>query len=154
MAVETALAVGILLLAGMLSQAMPASHDAPYWWLPLRLSWGATWAVGNGQYAAGAGFGASVAAPAAAYYYQEAASGTYGAGIAAVFLGGVGAGIWSVSVPAFPDTYTRSTVPYLTVSIAEGMDRFERHCTLCHGKGRLRRRGGGKLVEGAPRQFD
>ena len=35
-----------------------------------------------------------------------------------VGVGCVGTALWQLSVPAFPDTYRRSTVPYLTVSIA------------------------------------
>ncbi len=136
-AVETAFAGGILVLAGMLSQTTPAAHDAPYWWLPVRISWAATWSAGNGQLLTEAGFGAVVAALAAALYFRWRLRGFLGAGIAAVLLAGVGAGIWSLSVPAFPDTYARSTAPYLTVSIAEGMDRFQRYCTPCHGNGGL-----------------
>ena len=134
---ETAFAGGILVLAGMLSQATPAAHDAPYWWLPVRISWAATWSAGNGQLLAEAGFGAAVAALAAALHFRRRLRGFPGAGIAAVFLTGVGAGIWSLSVPAFPDTYARSTAPYLTVSIAEGMGHFQRYCTSCHGNGGL-----------------
>jgi putative copper export protein/mono/diheme cytochrome c family protein/peroxiredoxin len=136
-AVETAFAGGILVLAGMLSQATPAAHDAPYWWLPVRISWAATWAAGNGQLLAEAGFGAAVAALAAALHFRRCLRGFRGAGIAAVFIAGAGAGIWSLSVPAFPDTYARSTAPYLTVSIAEGMGHFQRYCTPCHGNGGL-----------------
>ncbi len=136
-AVESALAGGILVLAGMLSQTTPAAHDAPYWWLPVRISWAATWSAGNGQILAETGFGAAVAALAAALYFRRRLRGFLGAGVAAVFLAGAGAGIWSLCVPAFPDTYARSTVPYLTVSIAEGMDRFQRYCTTCHGNGGL-----------------
>jgi putative copper resistance protein D len=136
-AVETAFAGGILVLAGMLSQATPATHDAPYWWLPIRISWTATWSAGNGQLLAEAGFGAALAALSVALYFRKRLRGFPGAGIAAVFLAGAGAGIWSLSVPAFPDTYAHSTVPYLTVSIAEGMGHFQQYCTPCHGNGGL-----------------
>jgi putative copper resistance protein D len=135
--VETAFAGGILVLAGMLSQATPAAHDAPYWWLPFRISWAATWSAGNGQLLTEAGFVAVVAALAAALHFRRRLRGFVGAGIVALFLTGVSAGIWSLSVPAFPDTYARSTAPYLTVSIAEGMASFQRYCTSCHGNGGL-----------------
>ena len=136
-AVETAFAGGILVLAGVLSQTTPAAHDAPYWWLPIRISWAATWSAGNGQLLAEASFGAAVAALAATLHFRRRLRGFLGAGIAAVLLAGVSAGLWSLSVPAFPDTYARSTAPYLTVSVAEGMGHFQRYCISCHGNGGL-----------------
>ncbi len=136
-AMEAALAGGILVAAGVLSQTTPAAHDAPYWWLPVRISWTATWGAGNGQFLAGAGFGTAAAALAAGFHFRRHLRGFLGAGIAAVFLAGAGAGLWSACVPAFPDTYARSTAPYLTVSIAVGMSHFQRYCTPCHGNGGL-----------------
>jgi putative copper resistance protein D len=48
-----------------------------------------------------------------------------------------GLALWKLSVPAYPDTYVRSTVPYLTVSIVQGKHHFERYCVDCHGAGGL-----------------
>jgi putative copper resistance protein D len=61
----------------------------------------------------------------------------------------MGVALWWLSVPAYPDTYRRSTVPYLTVSIFEGKRHFERQCTACHGKGGL---GDGPAAKGLPKQ--
>jgi putative copper resistance protein D len=71
------------------------------------------------------------------------------AAVVAAGLAGVGTALWSLSVPAYPDTYRRSTVPYLTVSIVEGKKHFERQCTTCHGPGGL---GNGPAAKGLPKQ--
>ena len=70
------------------------------------------------------------------------------AAVAAAGLVGVATALWSLSVPAYPDTYRRSTVPYLTVSIFEGKQHFERLCTACHGPGGL---GDGPVAKGLPK---
>jgi len=68
--------------------------------------------------------------------------------VVAAGLVGTGVALWSLSVPAYPDTYRRSTVPYLTVSISEGRKHFERQCTACHGQGGL---GDGPAGKGLPK---
>ena len=70
------------------------------------------------------------------------------AAVAAAGLVGMATALWSLSVPAYPDTYRRSTVPYLTVSIFEGKQHFERLCTACHGPGGL---GDGPVAKGLPK---
>lgn len=40
-------------------------------------------------------------------------------------------------IPAYPDSYRVSAVPYHAVSISEGAALFKAHCTSCHGVGGL-----------------
>jgi len=70
------------------------------------------------------------------------------AAVVAAGLVGIGLALWPLTVPAFPDTYRRSTVPYLTVSIFAGMQHFEQNCTACHGTGGL---GDGPAAKGLPK---
>jgi copper resistance protein D len=44
---------------------------------------------------------------------------------------------WALAIEAYPTTYWRAQVPYLTVSVAHGRALYEAHCTSCHGTGGL-----------------
>lgn len=146
---ELALATIVLALAGVLSQTTPAAHEQPYWWLPFRLAIDATWPVWpTPLWVVG---GAMLATLSAVWLLVSRTGMTMPklAAVSATGLAGIGVVSWSLSVPAYPETYRRSTVPYLTVSIAEGKKHFERHCTTCHGQGGL---GDGPAANGLPRQ--
>ena len=146
---ELVLVTVVLGLAGVLSQTMPAAHDQPYWWLPFRLAMDATWPVWPTPVWVVSG--AMLAALSAVWLLRSRLSGAAPklAAVAAAGLAGMGVALWSLSVPAYPDTYRRSTVPYLTVSIFEGKKHFERQCTACHGTGGL---GDGLAAKGLPKQ--
>jgi putative copper resistance protein D len=144
---ELSLATVVLGLAGVLSQTAPATHEQPYWWLPFRLAIDATWPVWPTPLLVIGG--AALAALSAAWLLLSRMTLPQLAAVAIVGLVGIGIVFWSLSVPAYPDTYRRSTVPYLTVSIFEGMKHFERYCTACHGAGGL---GDGPAAGGLPKQ--
>jgi copper resistance protein D len=146
---ELGLASVVLGLAGMLSQTMPAAHEQPYWWLPFRFSIDATWPVWPTPLLVVGG--ATVAALSAAWLVRSrhGMAAPQAATVVAAGLVGIGVALWPLTVPAYPDTYRRSTVPYLTVSIFAGKQHFERQCTACHGPGGL---GDGPAAKGLPKQ--
>ncbi len=148
-ALELGLATIVLGLAATLSQTNPAAHEQPYWWLPFRFAIDATWPVWpTPLWVVG---GAMVAALSAAWVVRSRRSmaAPQLAALAAAGMAGMGVALWSLTVPAFPDTYLQSTVPYLTVSIFEGKKHFEQLCTACHGPGGL---GDGPAAKGLPKQ--
>ncbi|WP_370305111.1 CopD family protein [Sinimarinibacterium flocculans] len=132
-AVELAAAVGVLSCAAWLAQTTPALHEPdPYWWLPFRWSLEATWAEpGLRSWIVG---GLLVAAVGAAAVLQGRRLGWTRLG-AAGLLAGAGTLGWALAVPAYPTTYKRSQVPYLTVSVASGRALYGEHCAACHGAG-------------------
>jgi copper resistance protein D len=145
---ELGVATVVLCLAGMLSQTMPAAHDQPYWWLPFRFTIDATWPVWPTPLLVLGG--ATVAALSAAWLMRshQSMAAPQPAAVVAAGLAGMGVALWPLTVPAYPDTYRRSTVPYLTVSIFAGKQHFERQCTACHGPGGL---GDGPAAKGLPK---
>jgi len=143
---ELGLAIVAFGLAGMLSQTMPAVHEQPYWWLPFRFSIDATWPVWPTPLWLVAG--AALAVLSAIRLATARMPGPQRAAVAGAGLVGMVTALWSLSVAAYPDTYRRSTVPYLTVSIYEGKRHFERQCTACHGPGGL---GDGPAAKGLPK---
>jgi putative copper resistance protein D len=143
---ELSLAIVAFSLAGVLSQTMPAAHEQPYWWLPFRFAIDATWPVWPTPLWLVSG--AALAALSAIRLIRSHMAAPHRAAVAAAGLVGMATALWSLSVPAYPDTYRRSTVPYLTVSIFEGKQHFERLCTACHGPGGL---GDGPVAKGLPK---
>ncbi len=144
---ELGLATVAFAIAGVLSQVMPAVHAQPYWWLPFRFSIEATWPVWPTPLLVVGG--AAIAAISAIQLLRSRMAVPQRVSIVATALVGLGTALWSLSVPAFPDTYRRSSVPYLTVSIFEGKKHFERQCTTCHGPGGL---GDGPTAKGLPKE--
>jgi copper resistance protein D len=144
---ELGLATVAFSLAAVLSQTMPAVHEQPFWWLPFRFSIDATWPVWPTALLVVSG--AALAGLSVVLLLRSRMAVPWRAAVAAAGLLGMGTALWSLSVPAFPDTYRRSAVPYLTVSIFAGKKLFERHCTACHGPGGL---GDGPPAEGLPKQ--
>jgi copper resistance protein D len=146
---ELGLATVVLGLAGMLSQTKPAAHEQPYWWLPFRFTIDATWPVWPTPLLVVSG---AMLAALSAVWLLRSGQGMAAPQLAAVVaagLVGMGVALWPLTVPAYPDTYRRSTVSYLTVSMFEGKKHFERQCTACHGPGGL---GDGPASKGLPKQ--
>lgn len=144
---EWLLALAILVCAAWLAQTTPALHEpAPHWWFPFRWSVAATWEADPGLrvWIVGA-LGIAVLAAAAGWF----ARGTAPRAIAAsAVLGALGLLAWALAVPAYPDTYRRSQVPYLTLSVDNGRRLYLEHCTACHGAGGL---GDGPLAASLPK---
>jgi putative copper resistance protein D len=123
---EAALVLVVLLLAAQLATTVPAAHDAMRWPLPFRLSIDASWLLPGVPVWVSAGACLIVAVPI------WAAAGRRAAGLVAA-LAGAGIVMWALAVPAYPDTYRRSTVAYDAVSVARGMGLYGQQCVACHG---------------------
>ena len=145
---ELGLATVALCLAGMLSQTMPAAHEQPYWWLPFRFAVDATWPVWPTPLLVVSGATVAVLSAAWLVRNRQSMAAPQPAAVIAAGLAGMGFALWPLTVPAYPDTYRRSTVPYQTVSVFEGKKHFERQCTACHGSGGL---GDGPAAKGLPK---
>ncbi|MBR0964060.1 CopD family protein [Bradyrhizobium diazoefficiens] len=146
---EFTLAVGIVGLASLLSQLTPALHDQPYWWLPLRISIAATWPVSSTQMFVAGGLLIAVAGSLIACRYFAPGLWRRSALGVSVLAGGAVA-LPQLAVPSFPDTFRRSEVPYLTLSIFRGKQLFEDNCTVCHGMGGRGDGPGGKSLRRPP----
>lgn len=123
---ETLLVWVVLLLAARLATTVPAAHDVMRWPLPFRLSIDASWVQPGVPMWVLAGGCLLLAAPVLLGARRRAAA------LAAVVLG-AGTLLWALAVPAYPDTYRRSTVAYDAVSVARGMALYTQHCVSCHG---------------------
>lgn len=136
-AIEFALAAIILGLGSILSQTIPALHDQPYWWLPFRLSPEAAWLVWPAPLAVTGGAALGLLAGCALALWRRFLS--IGQRILTGVAGFAGAAlaVWGLSVAAYPGTYQRSEAPYLSLSIAAGMQHYQQHCVSCHGAGGL-----------------
>jgi putative copper resistance protein D len=148
-AIECALAGAIVAAAAQLTQTVPARHDAIAWWLPLRLSVEATWDTPWVREKAAAAAALAIAGLAligrGAIRPAERVR-AYSIG-AVVLLAGTALALEALSVDAYPDTYRRPSVPYQTISVAQGAALFAEHCTGCHGR---TARGDGELGRTLP----
>lgn len=144
--VEIAAVGGILICAAWLAQTTPALHEtAPVWWLPFRWSLAATWIDPALRPWIITSLPAVVFGVAAARGLRRP---LLRVPAAVTAVAGLGVLAWAVAVPAYPDTYRRSQVPYLSLSVASGRALFLEHCTACHGSGGL---GDGLLAASLPR---
>lgn len=144
--VELGAASGVLLCAAWLAQTTPALHEpVPNWWLPFRWSFDATWPDSSLQVWFLGAFAALILAGFAATWRRREPL-RIPAALLAVAATSVLA--WAFAVPAYPDTFRRSQVPYLTQSVASGRELFAEHCATCHGAGGL---GDGALAAKLPK---
>lgn len=140
---ELLFAIGVLMLGAGLAQTTPAIHDQPHWWLPWRLSFDASAELPGARVAVYVG--ASLLFAAAWWWAALGARLGRAArrGVTMLGISGIAAATWGLAVPAFPDTFLRSPVPYLTLSIDSGRRVFAENCVACHGPGGL---GDGELA--------
>ncbi|TDU32322.1 putative copper resistance protein D [Panacagrimonas perspica] len=129
------LALGLLGLGATLAQTVPAIHDQPSWWMPVRLSFEAGWADPATRVAIW--LGAALIVFAAALIAPMRRSRPLRMAVSVIGVAGVATALWGLSVSAFPDTFLRPPVPYLSLSIDQGRRAFEANCTACHGSGGL-----------------
>lgn len=133
---ELLFALGVLILGAGLAQTTPAIHDQPHWWLPWRLSFEAGAEIRGARVAVYVGAALLLAAAWWAALGSESRRKSRPA-IATLGVAGLATILWGLAVPAFPDTFLRSPVPYLTLSIDSGRRAFAEHCVACHGTGGL-----------------
>lgn len=134
--VEAGVVLVILMLAANLGQITPALHVQSVWWLPFRLSFDAIAPNKVMVQTFWTALSVALAALFALALLVWRRSGTVGIIVCTLVLAaGAGTAVWVVVVPAFPDTFRRSDVAYLSESIANGARLFRENCTACHGTG-------------------
>lgn len=141
---EYALGLLVLFLGAALAQTTPAIHDQATWYLPFRLSLDASWIEMPARYAIIAGGVLSLLCVGTAL---RSAGAMRRLGLLATSIS-LAVAIWGLSVPAHQDSFRRSPVPYLTLSIDQGLRSFSQHCVSCHGSGGL---GDGPLAASLPK---
>ncbi len=134
--VEVVLAAALVLVATVLANAVPAKHDViENWPYPFRFSIDATW----GQWSVMIRVGVGVA-------LLGLAGGTVALGRtkrwktkwriaipAALAAGALAVAMPPLAVPAYPETYRKTPVPFDAISVANGVTLFAANCVACHG---------------------
>lgn len=147
--VELMLAATIVCLAVVMAQTTPATHDQPRWLLGRRLSLAATWQSPDTQSAVTIALLITAFLATWLLVARGRLTPVVKVAIVTLILVGAGTALWKLSVPAYPATYRRSTASYLTISIANGMQKFKERCVDCHGLGGL---GDGSMVGRLPKR--
>lgn len=134
--IETGLLSIVVVLASQLAQTVPAAHDQPFWWLPFRLSYDAIAPDKSLLRILWSAVAVALAAIVlAAFSYRRATNSIKAAGWIFAALVAAALAVWAATIPAYPDTFRRSEVPYLSESIASGLNIYNDNCVPCHGKG-------------------
>ena len=134
--VEVVFAAALVLVATVLANAVPAKHDViENWPYPFRFSIDATW----GQWSVMIRVGVGVA-------LLGLAGGTVALGRtkrwktkwriaipAALAAGALAVAMPPLAVPAYPETYRKTPVPFDAISVANGVTLFAANCVACHG---------------------
>jgi putative copper resistance protein D len=148
---ECGLAVLVLGLTAALSLTAPGRHEAPWWPFAYRLSYEAMAEVPGVRTRLLLG-GQLVVLGVLAGIVGALVPARRGllvvAGAAAVAIG-LGVALPPLAVDAYPTTYLRSSVPYQTASVTQGMALYAQNCATCHGPGG---RGDGPGGAGLPRR--
>jgi len=134
--IEVALAAALVLAATLLANAVPAKHavieDWPY---SFRLSIDATWGQLSVMIRAGVGVlllllaGGAVAIGRAKRWKTK----WHIAIPSALAVCALAVALPSFAVPAFPETYRKTPVPFDAISVANGATLFAANCVPCHG---------------------
>ncbi len=133
-AVELLLALAAMVAGSTLAGLPPARHEQVVWPLGARLAPAIAWATPGVPEQVAAGALVALAGVAGALWRPRRGGARPRQAVAAVLiLAGVAVAISSLTVPANPDTYRRSALPYDAFSIANGERLFRQHCTTCHG---------------------
>jgi putative copper resistance protein D len=133
---ELAAGTAILGVVAVLGLTTPARHEQPMWPFSFRLSWAAlrTFPQMPPEVATGGAlalFGVLmilIAAFVPAWRARYLASG----GLVGL-IAGVAVAAPPLAIDAYPTTYRRPAVPYVTSSIANGAALYRQHCAVCHG---------------------
>lgn len=133
---EFVLALGIVLLATIVSNTVPAKHALIQEWpYSFRFSLAATWGEPTVMPRVYGGIALLAAAGASLYYARRKNwSRKLRSGLPALLLvTGLGVGLPPLTVDAYPETYRKTPVPFDTISIANGAVHFAENCVACHG---------------------
>ena len=133
---EFLLALGIVLLATIVANTVPAKHAIiQNWPYSFRFSLAATWGDPSVMLRAWIGLallaaaGAAVALGRARKWDRKR---RLGIPLALAVLA-MGVGLPPLAVDAYPETYRKTPVPFDTISIANGSAHFAENCVPCHG---------------------
>jgi putative copper resistance protein D len=133
---EFLLAMGIVLLATIVANTVPAKHaliqDWPY---SFRFSLAATWGDPVVMTRVYSGLALFAAAIATVLFGRSRGWGAkLRAGVPAVLaVLAFAVGLPPLAVDAYPETYRKTPVPFDTISIANGSGLFAENCVACHG---------------------
>jgi len=147
---EGACALGLLFIAGWIATITPAAHENNvYWPLPFRVTYAGTWGLKvipwidpTWQWGVA---GAVLALIAAAAWFAPALVASVGLApvpqlrqwrkysTSALALAAAVCGTVSLSVQAYPETYTDPPVPYTAASVKRGFETYQANCIPCHG---------------------
>jgi putative copper resistance protein D len=134
--VEFLLALTLVVVATVLANAVPAKHavieDWPY---PFRFSIDATWGQLDVMIRTGLGVALLVLAGGAIVFGRAKRWETKWRIATPVILAAcaLAVALPSLAVPAFPETYRKTPVPFDAISVANGATLFTANCVPCHG---------------------
>jgi putative copper resistance protein D len=134
--VEVMLALVLVLVATMLANAVPAKHDViENWPYPFRFSIDATWGQLSVMIRAGVGVALLVLAGGAVAFGRTKRWVTkWRVAIpAALAVCALAVALPPLAVPAYPETYRKTPVPFDAISVANGVTLFAANCVACHG---------------------
>ncbi|SDQ35848.1 putative copper resistance protein D [Nitrosospira multiformis] len=144
---EFVLALGIVLLATIVANTVPAKHAIiQNWPYTFRFSLAATWGEESVMLRAWAGIallllaGGALAYGRARHWDKKRRIGL--PALAAVLA--LAVGLPPLAIDAYPETYRKTPVPFDTISIANGSTLFAENCVACHG---LQGKGNGVLAK-------
>lgn len=144
---EFILALGIVLLATIVANTVPAKHAIiQNWPYTFRFSLAATWGEESVMLRAWAGVallllaGGAIAYGRARHWDTKRRIGL--PALAAVLA--LAVGLPPLAIDAYPETYRKTPVPFDTISIANGSTLFAENCVACHG---LQGKGNGVLAK-------
>ena len=133
---EFVLAMGIVLLATIVANTVPAKHaiiqDWPY---SFRFSLAATWGEPSVMIRAWSGVALLALAGGALVLGRIKhwdAKRRIGIPILLAVIA-LGVGLPPLAIDAYPETYRKTPVPFDTISIANGSGLFAENCVACHG---------------------
>jgi putative copper resistance protein D len=134
--VEFVLGLGLVLVATILANAIPAKHavieDWPY---PFRFSIDATWGGLGVMIGTGVGVMLLILAVGAVILGRSKRWETkWRIAIPAILaVCALVAALPPLATQAFPETYRKTPVPFDAISVANGAALFSANCVLCHG---------------------
>ncbi|SEL05215.1 c-type cytochrome [Nitrosovibrio tenuis] len=133
---EFMLALGIVLLATIVANTVPAKHALIQEWpYSFRFSLAATWGDPTVMTRVWSGVALLVAAGGAIALGRRKHWNTkLRIGVpAALIVAALATGLPPLAVDAYPETYRKTPVPFDTISIANGSGLFAENCVACHG---------------------
>ena len=134
--VEVVLAAALVLVATVLANAVPAKHDViENWPYPFRFSIDATWGQWSVMIRAGVGVALlGLAGGTVALGRTKRWKTKWRIAIpAALAAGALAVAMPPLAVPAYPETYRKTPVPFDAISVANGVTLFAANCVACHG---------------------